>query len=264
VALQDSDVIDGFVPRPKTGFQVKKPDMNPAAILEEMRPNGTLRPAIRDLADRSGAYIIVCSAGSTSDTALQRRRDAMREAIQDLPNADDLALDFYDRGRIASWVRDHAGLVVWARNKIGRSIPGWRPYGAWAYAPDGIGGEYLLDDTQRIRTDTETRENGFQPLEGIQRIRDQLRRTGKVVRLRGLSGVGKTRFVQALFDDRVGVQSLDPSLAVYTDVADGPDPSPTVLATDLIASRTRAILVIDNCPPDLHRRLSQVFPSVLP
>jgi hypothetical protein len=258
VALQDSDIIDGFVPRPKTGFQVKKPDMSRTDILEEMRPNGTLRPAIRDLADRSGAYIIVCSAGSTSDSALQRRRDAMREAIQDLPNADDLALDFYDRGRIATWVRDHAGRVVWVRNKIGRSIPGWRPYGAWAYAPDGVGGEYLLDDTHRIRTDTETSESGFQPLEGIQRIRDRLRRAGKVVRLVGLSGVGKTRLVQALFDNRVGVESLDPSMAVYTDMADGPDPSPTVLASDLIASRTRAILVVDNCPPDLHRRLSEI------
>lgn len=172
VALQLGDIIDGFVPRPNTGFQVKKPDMNPAAILEEMRPHGTLRPVIRGLADRSGAYIIVCSAGSTSNTALQRRRDAMRQAIQDLPNAGGLALDFYDRGRIATWVRDHAGLVVWVKNKIGRSMPAWRPYGPWAYAPDGVGAEYLLDDTHRIRTDTETSENGFQPLEGIQRIRD--------------------------------------------------------------------------------------------
>ena len=225
--------------------------MSRADILEEMCPNGTLRPAIRDLADRSGAYIIVCSAGSTSDSALQRRRDAMEEAIQDLPNANNLALDFYDRGRIATWVRDHAGLVLWVRNKIGRSIPVWRPYGAWAYAPDGVGGEYLVDDTHRIRTDTETSESGFQSLEGIQRIRDRLRRAGKVVRLVGLSGVGKTRLVQALFDDRVGVASLDPSTAVYTDMADGPDPSPTVLASELIASRTRAILAVDNCPPDL-------------
>jgi hypothetical protein len=89
-------------------------------------------------------------------------------------------------------------------------------------------------------------------------MRDRLRRSGNVVRLVGLSGVGKTRLVQALFDDRVGGQSLDPSLAVYTDIADGPDPSPTVLASNLIASRTSAILVIDNCLPDLQRRLSQV------
>jgi len=50
---------------------------------------------------------------------------------------------------------------------------------------------------------------------------------------------------------------LIPSLAIYTNMADDPDPQPVGLASDLIASGTRAILVIDNCPPDLHRRLSE-------
>src|SRR5713226_5102329 len=101
VALPDSAGIDGFVPRPATGFQVKKSDMSRGDILAEMRPKGTLRLAIRDLAARSGAYIIVSSAGSTSDAPLQNRRAAMKEAVRDLPNAAALALDFYDRGRLA-------------------------------------------------------------------------------------------------------------------------------------------------------------------
>lgn len=258
VALPDGAGIEGFVPRPATGFQAKKSDMSRVDILTEMRPKGALRPAIRDLADRSGAYIIVSSAGATSDIALQNRRAAMEEAVKDLPGAAALTLDFYDRGRLASWVRDHAGLIPWVREKIGRSIRGWRSYGAWAYAPEGTSGEYLLDDNLRIRTDTQVQEGGFQALEGIKRIRDRLRHPGKVVRLIGLSGVGKTRLVQALFDDRVGEQSLDPSLAAYTNIADEPDPQPTVVVSDLIASRKRVILVIDNCPPDLHRRLSEL------
>lgn len=89
-------------------------------------------------------------------------------------------------------------------------------------------------------------------------MRDILRAPGKVVRLVGLSGVGKTRLVQALFDERVDGQALDPSLASYTNMADGPDPQPTGLASDLIAARTRVILVVDNCPPELHRRLSEL------
>jgi len=113
-----------------------------------------------------------------------------------------------------------------------------------------------MDDSLRIQTDTETTEGGLQPLEGIKRIRERLRRKGTVVRLVGLAGVGKTRLVQALFDDRLGDGGLDPSLAHYTDIADDPDPLPTKLASDLIAARKRAILIIDNCPPDLHRRLS--------
>lgn len=39
---------DGFVPRSKTGFQVKKPDMNSSAILREMKPNNVLRDVIKD------------------------------------------------------------------------------------------------------------------------------------------------------------------------------------------------------------------------
>jgi len=256
VSLEEGAAIEGFVPRPQTGFQVKKSPMPRAEILDEMRPKGVLRPIIRDLANRSGAYIIV-SAESTSDTSLRNRRDAMREAVNDLPNAKDLALDFYDRGRVASWVRDHAGVVLWVRGRVRGPLPGWRAYEAWAYAPDGIEGEYLLEDTRRIRTDTETSESGLSAAEGLQRIRDRLRRPGSVVRLVGLSGVGKTRFVQALFDNRVGDRSLDPAMAVYTDVADGPDPPPATFIHNLIASRSNAIVVVDNCPPDTHHRISE-------
>src|SRR5262245_21818386 len=40
VALPASALINGYVARPATGFQVKKSDMPPKAIGEEMRPKG--------------------------------------------------------------------------------------------------------------------------------------------------------------------------------------------------------------------------------
>jgi hypothetical protein len=120
VALPENTQVEGFVPRPATGFQAKKEDMPAAEIIEEMRPSGVLRPTIQDLANRSGAYIIVSSRGSTSDIALRRRREAMAKAVSDLPNANALTLDFYDRTRLATWVRDHAGLIMWVKEKIGK------------------------------------------------------------------------------------------------------------------------------------------------
>jgi ATP-dependent Clp protease ATP-binding subunit ClpA len=66
----------------------------------------------------------------------------------------------------------------------------------------------------------------------MKRIRDLLRQPRSVLRLVGLSGVGKTRLVQALFDDRVGEGSLDPSLAIYTNLSDEPDPQPIGLVSD--------------------------------
>jgi len=83
VALPADTAIEGFVPRPNTAFQVKVPDMPPSAILPEMKPSGTIRPTIQELADLSGAYIIVSSTGSTSDKALQDRRAAAKGSRND-------------------------------------------------------------------------------------------------------------------------------------------------------------------------------------
>jgi hypothetical protein len=258
VKLSKKAAIVGFVPRPLTGFQVKKPDMPPAKIAGEMKPRGKVRRVIRDLAERSGAYIIVSSKASVSDSALEKRRAAMRATVKGLRKGKSLTVDFYDRSRVATWVRDHPGLIPWARERLGKPIRGWHSYGAWAYPAEGDNAPYLLDDKLRVFTGSKKSGSGITAVEGLKLIRDALREPRKVARIVGLSGVGKTRLVQALFDSRVGNDSLDPSLAIYTNLADDPDPQPVLLASDLMASKTRAILVIDNCPPELHRRLSEV------
>jgi hypothetical protein len=261
VTLPPNVEIEGFVPRPNTGFQAKAEDTTPGKIPSEMRPKGTLRPAIRELADQSGAYIIVSSIGSTSHIALRKRREAMAQAINDLPNAGALTLDFYDRKRLETWLRDHSGTVLWVRERIGRPIPGWSAYGIWSYDPGGPSSEYLLDGELRIKTHAKPEKPNLSVIEGIRDIRDILGAPRGIVRLVGLSGVGKTRLVQALFDSKVGENSLDPELAVYTNIADGPNPGPTALASELIDTGRKTILVIDNCPPDLHQRLSEVCRS---
>ena len=101
---------NSFVPRSITGFQVKKPDMPRAEILKEMKPNGILREKIKDLIQEGGAYIIVSSSGSTTDTALTNRTDAMKEAVSNENNHQNLLLDFLDRGRVATWLRTHPSL----------------------------------------------------------------------------------------------------------------------------------------------------------
>lgn len=258
VALPATTVIDGFIPKPSTGFQVKKSNMPRGAVIEEMRPKGVIRSSIAALAEESGAYVMVSADGSTTDIALKDRREAMADAMQGVPHAGKLTLDFLDRGRVATWVRDHAGIIPWVRKKIGKAIPGWHPYGAWSHAPDANNPDYLADDAARIRTGAQDEGDGFSAIDGINRIRNALRTPGQVVRLVGLSGVGKTRLLEALFDEKIGTNALNPALAAYTDVADTPDPQPPGLAADLLAENRRMILVIDNCPADLHRKLSEI------
>lgn len=258
VALPPGTTVNGFIPRPETGFQVKKPDMPRGEILGEMKPDGVVRPVIINLAKEAGAYIIVSSTGSTAHSALKNRQTAMAEAIADIADASKLALDFYDRSRVATWLRDHPGLIPWTRSLIGKSIPGWQSFGSWSRAPGGVDDSFLFDAETRIKTVHEKDGEGVSATAGIDRIRDVLHQPGQVVRLVGLSGVGKTRLCEALFDPTVGVNSLDPALAYYTNVAEEPDPPPIGLASDLIAANRRAILVIDNCPFALHSDLARV------
>ncbi|MEA2895136.1 MAG: hypothetical protein QOJ84_751, partial [Bradyrhizobium sp.] len=203
VRIKDGTPPGGFVPRVSIGFQVKKTDFTPGLITPEMRPLGQLRASISDLIDERGAYIIASSGSDTSDSAWTDRLNAMRSAVADKTGHAEVHLDFYDRNRLATWTRSHPGLVVWIRQKVGRGISGWQPYSSWAVSPDGVQDEYLLDDKARLHIGI-TDEKGIDIAQGIERLRDTLRGVRGVVRLVGLSGVGKTRLVQALFDARVG------------------------------------------------------------
>jgi len=52
IALPEEAVRMDFVPRPNTGFQVKRQDMPRAAIRKEMRPSGDVRAVIREIYEK--------------------------------------------------------------------------------------------------------------------------------------------------------------------------------------------------------------------
>lgn len=258
VELTSTLVADGFIPRSNTGFQVKKPDMPRSEILGEMKPNGELRDVIRDLIDIKGAYIIVSSQGSTADSALTSRRETMEEAISNYPNHFDFKVDFYDRERVAGWVRQHPTLILWVRKKIGEPIQGWQSYDNWSRCPYGIEEEYIVDDHIRLYSSVNTKSDGFSATEGINEVRSLLHKPTSSVRLVGLSGVGKTRLLQALFDERIGNNPLNRDAVYYTDISDSPNPDPRSFAEQILAFGKPAILAVDNCPPELHRSLTKI------
>jgi hypothetical protein len=250
-----------FVPRRFTGFQVKKPEMRSAAISKEMRPKGVLRDVIRELAEGSGAYIIVSGRASVTDTGLAARRQAIREALSDLSCAAQLHTDFYDRDRIATWVNQYPGIAVWVRRAIGHPLSGWSGIGDWECRGRGNLKPYLLDNNACL-IDESSRDNKHRTIaEGITRLRIALRTPRQCIRLIGLSGVGKTRLVQALFEPDVGNDALDPSIAIYTDYSTETTPTARDMARELIARGERAILVVDNCNPNTHSELARLCAS---
>lgn len=241
-----------FVQRPKTGFQAKQEKYDKGKIGTEMRPNGELRASIRELGEQGGAYIIVSGKTSASASALKSRIDAMKAAMGD---AKAPILDFYDGTRLAGWVNDHPGVALWVRLVRGQPLSCWKPWGNWSN-PAVEGTEPFLMDKKALITESRHSDHPLDAETGIARLRSVLRKPKGVVRLIGLSGTGKTRLSQALFDREVGETPLAEDLAIYADLGDSPRPGPEELIPYLAARGRPVVLVIDNCPPATHKSLA--------
>lgn len=244
---------DSHIPRAETVFQCKQTNMAKGDILTEMRKVDVVQ-LLGELAACDGAYVIV-SGTSTTESMLQNRRGAMREAVDSITESQRLDLDFYDQSRIASWVQRHPALVPWVLERVGRPFSGWRSYGYWASGRGTVDDDYLLDKRAKLIPPGST----GQPVtieEGIQELRQQLSTLGRAVRLVGLSGVGKTRLVQALFDPRIGTEHLNHYQVYYADGSQPTQPDPIQLADQLIARRHSGFLVIDNCSEEHHRAIN--------
>ncbi len=256
VALPAGSHIDGYVPRPATGYQTKAQKLAKARIAAEMAPEEVVRPSIIELAAAGGAYVIASSKESLSDIALKARRAAMAKAVEGVPHVQQLTLDFYDSRRLASWTNQHPSLVPWVRERLALPLSGWRPFQDWSSSPTSLDSPYLLDSGVRLVGPSIHDAAGVDASKAIAELRSILAQPKGVVRLVGLSGVGKTRLIQALFDARIGAHPLAWSDALYADISDDLSPSPQEMLTRLINGVHRAVLIIDNCGAELHAKLS--------
>ncbi|MFC5741551.1 hypothetical protein [Dyella tabacisoli] len=241
-------------PRAAIGFQVKATKMGDGEIRREMCPNGLLRPSIQEFIRAEGSYIIATS-DSVADEEYKKRVAAMRAAIASEVSHEQAEVDYYDARRLADWTNQHPGVVAWARTRLGRPLQGWQPHGQWAGTRGGKPQPFVPDEKQRL-TDPHQPERKFPLAEGLVHVRQVLRTGGSSVRLTGLSGVGKTRFAQALFEAEAASDPLSGELAVYTDTSHSPNPAPLAVLDELLASRRQAILVVDNCASQLHNQLT--------
>lgn len=247
----------GFVPRGICGFQVKKHTIAGAACRDEMLEHGALRAVIAELADQNGAYIIVSGKDDCSDSMLDNRLRGMKEAVVLLPNKASLHLDFYGRDRLATWLRRHPSVALWVRARLGRPLFGWKPFGRWATTPSEQDDVFLVDNHPCVIDANSIAKDPMPVFEGIKLARERLNRSGSAVRLTGLSGVGKTRFAQALFEAGGGDGALSPASAIYADLGEELSPTATELVSYIIANDHAVHMVLDNCPPDVHRQLQK-------
>lgn len=247
---------NGYIPKAATHFQVKVPKMTDGEIVKEMRPGGILLPAIAALAATDGAYIIVSSKANYTFSKREARIATMREALNGLP----VKVDYYGQKQVAKWVNQYPALVSWVKEKLGQPLQGWQPFGNWAQVPVAAQGSYLTDDGLVLRPTTSS-DKRWTGVEAVEHVRKLLREAETSVRLIGLSGVGKTRFAQALFEDGVGGPPLAKTSVFYTNSKVQQTPNPGDLLTALQGSQQADLVVIDNCSSAMHRELTDLLKS---
>lgn len=247
-----------FIRTPLMAFQVKAEIFAPSKIEPEMAPKGVIRSAIIDLGNQGGTYVIASSRDDVSDASLRARRTAISNCLEKFGVGSAIQSDFYGSRQIADWVEQYPAIANWVRHKLNIPLNGWRPYGPWAYNEDSVDLEYVIDDQARIFIPGA--EDSSTITEAITRLRRDL--VNQVsIRITGLSGVGKTRFVQALFDPRVCDQGnvLPADKVIYTDLADKPYPQPKALILDLMERNADEVVILDNCGSETHNRLTELI-----
>lgn len=234
-------------------FQCKAERMRAADIRNEMRPKGAARPIFPSLADVAGSYIIF-STDDVTESGYQMRIAAMRAALSDVPDHERITVDFYGADRIARWTNAHVGIALWLLNRSARSLAGWRAFGDWS-APGSAAEPYILDPGDRVTVDGVT--VGME--DAIAAIRRRLARAGGAVRLVGISGMGKTRLAEALFDDRIDAGAALPvDNAVYADLGLELGVGAAVLAEQLFGAGVTGVMVLDNCTAQPHRQVAEI------
>lgn len=250
--------ISGYIPTDATVFQVKAEPFGKSKIPGEMAPKGILRQAISDLVVKSGAYIIVSTRDDLSDSSLSDRQDAMAGCLEEHGLKGKVHLDFYDSRKIADWVEKFPSIATWVRSVLGKPVEGWQTYGPWAYHETSIEDEYLLDD--KVKVFLPDSEEGITVTLAINRLRGELGTNGISARIVGLSGVGKTRFAQALFDHRIVTSNAAPDKdnILYTDLSDNPNPQPSAMLEALVLEGSDSVVIVDNCGQDVHQKLTEI------
>ena len=134
---------------------------------------------------------------------------------------------------------------------------GWDRFKDWSSTQANVDSLYFTDNDIKVVLPNQKREDASHVINGINAIRNELKQPKNSVRLVGLSGVGKTRLAQALFDDRIGKNPLDVREVWYCDYGESPSPLPLHFIEDLKQKNKKFIVIVDNCGRDQHEILTK-------
>lgn len=242
-----------YLPNRITIFQCKATRMAPAACAAEVKArDGTLKLAVQQCLDASGAYVVFCTDKCTGKNLGDRiagiKRGIAEATGGGYPNA---VVDFYDANKISSWLDKHPGVAAWALEALfNRPLAGLQSWQGWSQNPDLAVGAFQYVNGEMI--------DGRRVNDVARAIADYVAEPRHVARLVGLSGLGKTRLALEMFRPPAGDgAAVNTDAVVYAGSQVGTEHLFRLLS-QFRDERLSAIVVIDDCDLELHRNLANI------
>lgn len=231
------------------GFQSKATPMPPGKCESEVvgGPKSRVSPEIEALLRAGGTYIIFCKQGLNKKSQFDNRIDSIRKGLRTggYVDANKASLDFYDGNKIRNWVNCYPSTINWVLSARGkRPWTGVQAYASWAKNDDIYKFSFVVNE--RIKNQ-------------IRSLQSLILEPRSTVRLTGLPGLGKTRLAFEALSPNVSNSSqtaLSDSVMYVQSV--GKETEIIEIAETLRDAQSWAVLVIDDCSPQLHGRIASI------
>ncbi len=236
----------GWIPSRFTLFQCKAANMPPASCKSEIlkKDSTNLKTRVEEVLNAGGTYVLFYNRSCNAEQQvprIQKFREAINLSGKHYANTADIRI--YDANKIAKWANKYIPIVTSVLRHIGRDVSiDIETWTSWSRHNEN---QYTYISDQTIKGH-------------IQGLRNHFLGVRKVARIVGRSGLGKSRLALEAFrppeDSNDLVQKGLSDQIVYVDVAAGSYDLLTVVST-WRSSGLRGLLVVDNCPLELHLQL---------
>ncbi len=231
-----------YLPSRLCQFQLKAGKISPAkAGRDVLTKAGTVKDMVRSIAESGSHYIMLC-AHPYVQKQIEERETRIRQALRGAGiSIDDEQVRFLDAYQIAAWTNSHPAVAIWTKEQTQPGTVGpFRSWLHWAGRAEHERSPWVEDER-------------LLPLQ--EQLCAHVTKPHGIVRVVGLSGIGKSRLVLEALERVEERSGFLKDIVLYTDESETDAATIKSVVQSWVDMGARVVVVVDRCPPESHGTL---------